>query len=86
MDREEIVYFLKALAHPSRLQIIENLDKNGCNVNKLAEDLNIPQSTISQHLGILKKINIVSAKKDGYNTCYKVKDKRVYRILKILKE
>ena len=81
---------LKALAHPVRLQIIEllllGLDLEGCRVNSLQKKLGIPQSTVSQHLHILRNKGIIDGSKTGQEVCYKVIDKRVIKILQILKK
>ncbi len=81
---------LKAFAHPVRLQIIEllllGLHKEGCSVNSIQKILDIPQPTISQHLQILKNKGIIDGSKKGVEVCYKVKDKRVVKILQILKK
>jgi DNA-binding transcriptional ArsR family regulator len=77
---------LKALGHPVRLQIVAGLlNKNECNVNTMVSRLNVPQSTVSQHLGVLKSRGIISANKKGVETCYFIADERVREILKILK-
>lgn len=77
---------LKALGHPLRLKIVEGLMLgDGCNVSKIVEELIIPQSTASQHLKILKQAGIISVKKEGVQACYSVIDKRVVKIIKILK-
>jgi DNA-binding transcriptional ArsR family regulator len=80
---------LKAVAHPVRLQIIEllllKLPADACSVNSLQKKLGIPQPTISQHLQILKSHGIIDGSKKGVQVCYKVIDKRVLEILKILK-
>ena len=48
---------LKVLAHPVRLCIVQGLlNCNGCNVSKIQNCLNIPQSTISQHLAKLRSV------------------------------
>ncbi|KAA0811408.1 metalloregulator ArsR/SmtB family transcription factor, partial [Bacillus sp. AY2-1] len=48
---EEDVDILKIMAHPIRLQIVNELStRKTCNVTQLTELLNIPQSTVSQHL------------------------------------
>ncbi|MCG8569198.1 MAG: metalloregulator ArsR/SmtB family transcription factor [Spirochaetes bacterium] len=86
MDYNTKADFLKAIANPSRLAILDNLEEEGCNVGKMVENLEIPQSTVSQHLGILRKQKIVTAHKDGYNTCYRITDKRVKEILAVLKK
>jgi DNA-binding transcriptional ArsR family regulator len=81
---------LKAFAHPMRLQIIEllllGLQNEGCSVNSIQKILGIPQSTISQHLQILKNKGIIDGSKKGVEVCYKVIDKRVVKILQILKK
>ena len=81
---------LKALAHPVRLKIIEllllGLDQEGCSVNSIQKKLDIPQSTVSQHLQILRNKGIIDGSKTGLQVCYKVIDKRVVKILQILKK
>jgi len=81
---------LKAFAHPVRLQIIEllllGLHIEGCSVNSIQKKLGIPQSTISQHLQILRNKGIIDGSKTGVAVCYKVIDKRVVKILQILKK
>ncbi len=85
MDYQKKSDILKALGHPVRLRMVEGLMRNECNVNKIMKVLNIPQSTASQHLGTLKNKGIVVARKEGVRTCYKVVDRRVREIIKILK-
>ncbi|MEN8904481.1 MAG: metalloregulator ArsR/SmtB family transcription factor [Clostridiales bacterium] len=86
MDYYKSSEILKALANETRLNILDNLAKDGCNVSKIVETLQLPQSTISQHLSILRRCNIVVTKKIGYNTCYRIADEKVIEILKILKK
>ncbi|MBN2737133.1 MAG: winged helix-turn-helix transcriptional regulator [Spirochaetales bacterium] len=85
MDYQEMANLFKALSNPSRLEILEMLEHHGCNVTKMVENLNIPQSTVSQHLGVLRKYDIVVTKKEGYCTCYQIKDWRIKEILRLLK-
>jgi len=85
MNYEKESELLKALGHPVRLRIVENLLNDECNVNKIMNILNIPQSTVSQHLGVLKNKGIVIARKEGVRTCYRVVEKRINNIIKILK-
>jgi ArsR family transcriptional regulator len=76
----------KALAHPLRLKILRCLldNKCECNVNKIVEKLRIPQSTVSQHLGVLRNKGIISPHKKGVITCYMITDERVMKILQIM--
>ncbi|MFW5787641.1 MAG: ArsR/SmtB family transcription factor [Halanaerobiales bacterium] len=64
----------KALAHKTRLEIIDILVEKGdkC-VCELTELLNVSQSSVSKHLGVLKKASIVDSKKEGLNVTYSLK-------------
>lgn len=84
MDYENEGGLLKALSHPVRLRIVENLMRDECNVNEVMNILGIPQSTVSQHLGILKNKGIVVARKEGVKTCYRVVGKKARAIIRVL--
>lgn len=74
---------LKVLAHPVRLCIVKGLIENGgCNVSHMQECLNIPQSTVSQHLQKLKAAGIIEGKRNGLEMNYKVCDARVIAFIK----
>ena len=75
---------LKALAHPVRLKMVEGLIRNECNVNKIVAKLKLPQSTVSQHLSILRGKGVVEVRKEGLKTCYKVVNPKVLQLMKIL--
>ena len=75
---------LKALAHPVRMEIIDRLEKNGCNVSKIQQNLGLPQSTISQHLKVMKNAGILSSHRQGTTVCYKIEIKETRRIVRML--
>lgn len=75
---------LKALAHPVRLRMVEGLMTQECNVNKMVNGLKVPQSTVSQHLSLLRSRGIVTVRKEGVKTCYKVLDPKAKAIVKAL--
>lgn len=82
---EEKTELLKVLAHPVRLCIVKNLlEKGATNVSKMQNCLNVPQSTISQHLQKLRTAGIVDGVRRGVEITYSVKDERVKPLLKIL--
>jgi len=54
---------LKAMAHPSRLLIIEELQKRERCVNELTEMIGADTSTVSKHLSVLKNAGLVSDEK-----------------------
>ncbi len=83
-DWNETSEFLKALGHPVRLQIVAGLMNQECFVDKMVKHLKLPQSTISQHLALLKSRGILQIRKEGVRTCYRVKDPRVAELMRIL--
>ncbi len=84
IDFEEISEILKAIAHPIRLQIVAGLIKDECNVSKIQEKLGLPQSTVSQHLAILRRNGIVKARREGVKVCYQVVNPRIRKTVETL--
>ena len=71
LDRfESKAEILKAMAHPVRLLILEELVKNPRCVSAIHEILEVRQPNISQHLTILRNAGIVGSQKDGAYRCY----------------
>lgn len=64
---------IKAMAHPSRLIIIDQLSKEEKCVGDLTELIGCDTSTVSKHLNILKKAGLVSSDKRGLNVYYRLK-------------
>ena len=81
---EEISEMFKALAHPARLKMVSGLIKDECNVAQIQKVLGLPQSTISQHLRILKNVGIIKGRREGTRNCYRVIDMRVRKIVEII--
>lgn len=67
MRRAEV---LKALAHPVRLQILQELCVCKTNVTALYTRIGVPQSTISRHLAVLKSAGVVSGERHGLEIDY----------------
>ena len=61
---------IKAMAHPSRLFIIEELSKHECCVGKLTEMIGADASTVSKHLSVLKNAGLVIDEKRGNSIHY----------------
>lgn len=62
----------KMLSHPTRLKILEQLKDGERTVSEVVEALGESQSTVSQHLGELKKRGLVRAERDGSNMLYSI--------------
>lgn len=81
---EKMAEKLKALAQPHRLCIVKGFIDKACNVTKIQECLNTPQSTVSQHLAKLKSAGIIEGKRRGLEISYSVIDTDVIKIIKEL--
>jgi len=75
---------LKALAHPTRINILESLRGGERCVCEIIDEVNIEQSNVSQHLAVLKKLDIVNFRKDGLRVIYQVKHEEIFQILSLL--
>jgi ArsR family transcriptional regulator, arsenate/arsenite/antimonite-responsive transcriptional repressor len=76
---QRLYLILKALGNPVRLQIVRFVQKHPrCIGNQiqlqLPEDVARAQSTLSQHLKILRDAGLIKARGDGAATCYVVDD------------
>lgn len=78
---------LKALAHPIRLCIVKELvESEICNVTKMQYCLEIPQSTISQHLAKLKSSGIIKGEREGVKINYSLASEDAKKIILTLFE
>jgi ArsR family transcriptional regulator len=64
---------LKALGHPTRLWMAEQLSRGERCVCEFVKEIDADFSTVSKHLNILKQAGIVSVEKRGLNVYYKLK-------------
>ncbi len=78
---------LKALAHPTRLQIVMELLQGTKCVNDIQEILPVSQANISQHLTVLRHAGLVDFAQDGSQRCYYVSRPRfAAAVLALLEE
>lgn len=79
MDRKTKAQFearakiIKAMAHPTRLFLVDTLAKEERCVCELTEMVGVDISTVSKHLAILKEAGIVSDEKRGLQVWYRLK-------------
>ena len=75
---------LKVLGHPERLAIILlTLDREMC-VKELVEVLGISQPKVSQHVGLMKELGILSFRKEGTKVLYRTTSEVVKKIIDVL--
>jgi DNA-binding transcriptional ArsR family regulator len=74
----------KALAHPTRIAILEMLRGGERCVCEMESELEVSQANVSQHLAILRANNLVATRRDGTRMMYRVTDERVFQVLDLM--
>ncbi|MCL7489450.1 MAG: metalloregulator ArsR/SmtB family transcription factor [Desulfobulbaceae bacterium] len=70
-ETEELAILCKALGHPARITILRHLlTEDRCICGRIVEVMPLAQSTVSQHLKILKESGLVLGEVEGPKTCY----------------
>jgi DNA-binding transcriptional ArsR family regulator len=77
--------FFQALAHPTRIAIVEQLRNGEVATSVLIEKLGIEQANASQHLAVLRSKNIVVNRKVGNQVFYSVRDPLIIEVLDIMR-
>jgi len=80
------IELLKVMAHPVRIMILDELTRGVKCVSDLEKFLDIRQSNVSQHLSLLRKLEVIDYYVDGKLRCYFLKDPLIPDLLKILKK
>lgn len=77
----ELAELAKALGHPARVQIIRLLvRREACVCGDIVDELPLAQSTVSQHLKVLKEAGLVKGEIDGPRVCYCVEPRALRRL------
>ncbi|MBI1897577.1 MAG: helix-turn-helix transcriptional regulator [Acidobacteria bacterium] len=77
----------QALAHPSRIAIVELLrDEGEVPVGRIYERLGLEQANVSQHLAVLRSKEIVTGRKDGNQVFYSLRDRIIGKVLDLLRQ
>jgi len=84
LSENENVRLLKALAHPTRLQILRLIHEQHPCVKRMEKILGIAQPNLSQHLSLLRNLNIVEAERTGNQVCYRIKNPMVLKVMHVL--
>ena len=74
----------RAISHPVRLQILNELRDDGAYVMHLTSALERPQANISQHLMVLREAGLVQANREGMTVLYQVSDPQVLTVVDAL--
>ena len=74
------VRLLRTLSDPTRLRLLGVLQQGEQNVSGLCRRLDLPQPTISHHLGLLHSAGLVSNRRDGKQVFYSLNGKAVSQL------
>lgn len=84
-EDEELAALAKALAHPTRIQIVRLLlTKESCMCGDIVDELPFAQSTVSQHLKLLKEAGIIRGEVSGPRVCYCLEPLTLRRLIRLL--
>lgn len=75
--------FFRALAHPTRIRILEVLGTGERSVQELQQELDLEQPIVSQQLAILRGKNVVTPRKMGTTVRYALSDPLITKLLSV---
>lgn len=82
---EELAKLSWALAHPARVRIVRLLlNRTSCICGEIVEEMPLAQSTVSQHLKILKETGLVQGEIDGPRVCYCINKDAMAKLKKLI--
>jgi ArsR family transcriptional regulator len=71
----------RVLGHPARVRILELLREGERAVGALQAELQLDSGGTSQHLAALRRIGLVTSRREGTSVYYSVEDERVFDLL-----
>ncbi|MBT8470936.1 MAG: metalloregulator ArsR/SmtB family transcription factor [Deltaproteobacteria bacterium] len=78
---QELAMLAKAIAHPARVRILRVLvRRTTCVCGDIVDELPLAQSTVSQHLKVLKEAGLIRGEVDGPRVCYCVEPRALRRL------
>ena len=82
---ESLAKFAWAVAHPARVRILRLLiSRASCICGEIVDELPLAQSTVSQHLKILKDSGLVQGEVDGPKVCYCINSARLNELKSLI--
>lgn len=75
----------QALAHPTRIAVLDELRAGELTVSDFVQRLSLEQSNLSQHLAVMRARGIVIGRKSGSQVFYKVRDPLIFEVLDLMR-
>jgi ArsR family transcriptional regulator len=76
----------RALAHPTRIRVLEQLTRGELTVQALQDALQLDQPIVSQHLAALRSKNVVTVRREGTQAFYSLRSPLVADLLRVARE
>lgn len=81
----ELAKLAWAVAHPARVRIVRLLlSRDTCMCGEIVDEMPLAQSTVSQHLKILKESGLVQGEVDGPKVCYCINGAKLRELKKLV--
>ena len=82
---EDLAKLAWAVAHPARVRIVRLLiGRKACVCGEIVDEITMAQSTVSQHLKILKESGLIQGEVDGPRVCYCINRDKLKMLKKLI--
>lgn len=82
---EQLAKLAWAVAHPARVRIVRLLiSRQACVCGEIVDNLPLAQSTVSQHLKILKESGLIEGEVDGPKVCYCINPQKLQQLKSLI--
>ena len=85
-EEQELAAYAKAIGHPARVRLIRILAGGVCLGSDLVSQIGLAQSTVSEHLRVLKEAGLVHAEVQHPRTCFSLRPEALDRLQALLKD
>lgn len=86
-EQNQLATIFKAFGHPARIALLQYISTQPDSIcTDMVEEMDLAQSTISQHLSELKKTGIIEGKAYGKKMYYRVNIDKLYEVKQVLNQ
>ena len=76
----------QVFSHPKRLEILDLLSEGEKSLEELAQAMGVSKANVSQHLALMRQRNLVSARREGVRTYYRIANPKLLRAWEVMRE
>jgi ArsR family transcriptional regulator len=74
------------MGHPLRFRVLELLAQRERSVRELLDEVDVQQPYLSQQLGVLRRVGLVTGRREGSHVMYALTDRRVVQVLALTRD